>query len=122
VASGQKGVAIRKRPVAGGQKGVAEGSGQWSEGEEEFMAVRHYAELIAWQKGMELVQRVYKATEGFASKEKFGLTNQVRRAVVSIPSNIAEGQGRNSTRDFIHFLAVAMGSLQEAETQLMIAE
>jgi four helix bundle protein len=85
------------------------------------MSAKHYGELIAWQKAMDLVERVYEATECFPRKEVFGLTNQLRRAVVSVPSNIAEGQGRQSTRDFLHFLSIAKGSLQEVETQIIIA-
>jgi four helix bundle protein len=85
------------------------------------MGVQHYTELIAWQKGIELVSDVYKATKTFPADERFGLTNQVRRAAVAIPSNIAEGQGRNTTKDFLHFLYVARGSLQEVGTQVHIA-
>ena len=83
--------------------------------------VRHYRELIVWQKAMDLVMRVYEATECFPQRELFGLTNQLRRAAVSIPSNIAEGQGRNTTADFLRFLSIARGSLQELETQILIA-
>jgi four helix bundle protein len=86
------------------------------------MKVKCYRELIAWQKAMDLVQFVYRATTPFPSTEIFGLTNQMRWSAVSVPSNIAEGQGRGTTRDFIHFLAVARGSLQELETQIQIAE
>ena len=64
------------------------------------MKPKCYTDLIAWQKAMDLVETVYRATRGFPSDERFGLTSQVRRAVVSIPSNIAEGQGRASTREF----------------------
>jgi four helix bundle protein len=85
------------------------------------MAVRHYGELIAWQKAVDFAEEIYRATEDFPRREMFGLTNQIRRAAVSIPSNIAEGQGRRTTRDFLHFLSVAKGSLQEVETQLLIA-
>jgi four helix bundle protein len=85
------------------------------------MTVRHYRDLIAWQKAMDLVILVYQSTEGFPQREIFGLTNQMRRAAVSIPSNIAEGQGRSSRKDFLHFLAVARGSLQELETQCILA-
>src|SRR5689334_2472668 len=83
--------------------------------------VRHYGELIVWQKAMDFVEYVYEITNDFPTKEMFGLTNQLRRAAVSIPSNIAEGQGRGTTRGFLHFLAVARGSLQEVETQVLIA-
>jgi four helix bundle protein len=85
------------------------------------MGVKNYRDLIVWQKAMDLVTLVYQFTESFPQKEVFGLTNQVRRAAVSIPSNIAEGQGRNSNRDFRHFLSIARGSLQEVETQLELA-
>jgi four helix bundle protein len=77
--------------------------------------------LIVWQKAVDLVLKVYEATDCFPQKEVFGLTNQLRRAAVSIPSNIAEGQGRNSNRDFLRYLSMARGSLQELETQLLIA-
>jgi four helix bundle protein len=85
------------------------------------MTVRHYSDLIAWQKAMDLVVRVYEATESFPPKERYGLTNQLRRASVSVLSNIAEGQGRRTTRDFLRCLSIASGSLQELETQLIIA-
>ncbi|SRR5229473_3674188 len=85
------------------------------------MTLRHYQELIAWQKAMDLVVLVYKVSAGFPKEELFGLTVQIRKAAVSIPSNIAEGQGRNTTRDFIHFLGIAKGSLQELQTQLVVA-
>jgi four helix bundle protein len=85
------------------------------------MPVKNYRELIAWQKAMDLVEIVYKASGAFPKDELFGLTQQVRRAVVSIPSNIAEGQGRRTTAEFLHFLPIANGSLREVETQLLIA-
>src|SRR5919198_1010612 len=71
---------------------------------------------------MDLVEMVYKATGQFPKEELYGLTNQLRRAVVSIPSNIAEGQGRNSRNDFKRFLLISHGSLREVETQILIAE
>jgi len=77
--------------------------------------------LIAWQKAMDLVVAVYGVTGKFPSNEQFGLTSQLRRAVVSIPANIAEGEGRRSSGDFGRFLMIAYGSLREVETQLLIA-
>ncbi|MCP9494170.1 MAG: four helix bundle protein [Pyrinomonadaceae bacterium MAG19_C2-C3] len=84
--------------------------------------MRNYSDLIAWQKAMDLVEMIYKATRLFPKEELYGLTSQLRRAAVSVPSNIAEGQGRNSINDFRRFLAIAHGSLREAETQVRIAQ
>ena len=86
------------------------------------MKVRSFRDLIAWQKAMDLVTLVYQVTEPFPRAEMFGLTNQLRRAAVSVPSNIAEGQARNSTKEFVNFLSISMGSLAEIETQLLIAQ
>lgn len=86
------------------------------------MSLQHYRELIVWQKAISLVESVYRATNDFPKTEIYGLTSQVRRAAVSVPSNIAEGQGRSTTRDFLHFLSMAQGSLMEVETQITIAE
>ena len=86
------------------------------------MEIMSYRDLIAWQKAMDLVTAIYRATAGFPRDEIYGLTSQLRRAAVSTPSNIAEGQGRQSTREFIHFLSIAYGSLNEAQTQILIAE
>ncbi len=80
-----------------------------------------YRELIVWQKAMILVTDVYKLADGFPKMELFGLSSQMRRAVVSVPSNIAEGQGRDSTKEFIRHLSIAYGSLMEVETQIQIA-
>ena len=80
-----------------------------------------YRDLIAWQKGIELVTAIYRLTQTFPKDELYGLTSQLRRAAVSIPSNIAEGQGRKSKPEFRHFLRNAAGSLMEVETQLTIA-
>ncbi len=84
------------------------------------MAGKSYHELIVWQKAMQLVTEIYKATHCFPRDEMFGLTSQVKRAVVSIPSNIAEGQGRDSAKEFAYHLSVAYGSLMETETQIQI--
>jgi len=86
------------------------------------MTVKSYKDLIVWQKSMDLVQMVYQATKEFPREELYGLTNQLRRAVVSIPSNIAEGHARRSTAEFRNFLSIARGSLAEVDTQLIIAE
>ena len=85
------------------------------------MTVKHYQELIAWQQAMDLVEEVYKVSRSFPREEIYGLTSQLRRAAVSIPSNIAEGQGRRTTADFLRHLSIAYGSLLEPETQLLIA-
>ena|SRR2546422_359598 len=85
------------------------------------MKVKKYSELIAWQKAMDLTEEVYPATRRFPKEEIYGLTSQLRRAAVSVPSNIAEGQGRKSTNEFLHHLSIAYGSLMEVETQLLIA-
>jgi four helix bundle protein len=86
------------------------------------MTIKSYRELIAWQKAMELVTRIYELTNDFPREEIYGLTSQIRRAAVSIPSNIAEGQGRDSRKEFLHHLSIAYGSLMETETQILIAE
>ena len=80
-----------------------------------------YKDLIVWQKSLSLVKQIYKLTSIFPGEEKFGLISQLRRAAVSIPSNIAEGQARRTTGDFIHFVSNAEGSVAEVETQLIIA-
>ena len=85
------------------------------------MKLKNYQELIAWQRAMDLVEDVYKASKDFPREEVYGLTSQVRRAAVSIPSNIAEGQGRRTTSDFLRHLSIAYGSLREVETQILIA-
>jgi four helix bundle protein len=78
-------------------------------------------ELKIWNKAMELAVDVYKATSEYPSDERFGLTSQSRRAAVSIPSNIAEGAGRNSKKEFANFLGIANGSSYELQTQLVIS-
>ena len=94
-------------------------SGEWRAASGE---VRRYRDLIVWQKAVDWVAAVYAATQGWPSDERYGLTSQVRRAAVSVPSNIAEGCARRSTADFVRFLLIARGSLAEVETQLIIAE
>ncbi|MGV3764425.1 four helix bundle protein [Parapedobacter sp.] len=86
------------------------------------MAVHNFKELIVWQKAIELAAEVYQAVSIFPQEERFGLTSQIKRAVVSVASNIAEGSGRNSDKEFVHFLGIAKGSAYELLTQLFIAD
>lgn len=81
----------------------------------------YYKELIVWQKAIELVKLVYSLTKSFPESETYGLASQMRRAAVSIPSNIAEGQTRRTSADFARFLGISHGSLAELETQMIIA-
>jgi four helix bundle protein len=83
--------------------------------------IRTFRDLVAWQKAFGLGKRVYRATETFPERERFGLTVQLRRGAVSVASNIAEGYGRGSTVDYVRFLKVARGCLYELDTQLMFA-
>lgn len=83
--------------------------------------MKTYRELIVWQKSMILVGEIYKVSKSFPNDENFGLTSQLRRSAVSIPSNIAEGYGRNSLNDYIRFLNISVGSLYEMQTQIEIA-
>jgi four helix bundle protein len=85
------------------------------------MAVKSFKELIAWQKAMQLAIAVYKGSSRFPREEIFGLRQQLRKSAVSVPSNIAEGQCRQTTADFLRFLSIAYGSLGELETQLILA-
>ena len=98
-------------------------SGQWIVEEGTYLnkSIQSYQDLMAWRKAMDLVTEVYKITHNFPREEIFGLTSQLRRAAVSVPSNIAEGQGRTSRKEFLYFLGNAKGSLSEAETQILIA-
>ena len=82
---------------------------------------KHYKELLVWQKGMSLAKGVYGLTARFPNDERFGLVSQMRRAAISMPSNIAEGQARQGTREFLQFLSHASGSLAELETQLLLS-
>ena len=83
--------------------------------------MRPHHELRVWQEAMELVTRIYSVTKTFPADERYGLTSQIRRASVSVPSNIAEGAARGSRKEFIHFLTISRGSLSELDTQLRIA-
>jgi four helix bundle protein len=83
--------------------------------------VSHFRELRVWQRGMDIVEAVYRVTVGFPKSELYGLTGQVRRAAVSIPSNIAEGHTRESTKEYLNHISIAQGSLAEVQTQLEIA-
>ena len=85
------------------------------------MAIKGYQDLKVWQLGMDLVIESYRLTRKFPAAEQFGLVNQIRRSAVSIPSNIAEGQGRHHLGDYLRFLSIANGSLKELETLMLIA-
>jgi four helix bundle protein len=82
---------------------------------------KHYKNLLVWQKSMALVHEIYDVTGAFPGRERFGLIDQMRRAAVSVPSNIAEGQAHHSTREFLHYLRHSRGSLAELYTQMLIA-
>lgn len=82
----------------------------------------NFKELLVWQKSVDFVTTIYRITSSFPAAEKFGLTNQLRRAAVSIPSNIAEGNLRRSNLDYLQFLKIARGSCGEIETQLIISK
>ena len=86
------------------------------------MRVKDYRDLIVWQRAMDLVELIYKVSRRFPREEQYGLTAQVRKAAVSVPSNIAEGQGRRTTKEFLQFLSIASGSLKEVQTHVMIAQ
>lgn len=86
------------------------------------MALQSYQDLEVWQKAMTLAEECYRVTTTFPKDELFGMTSQIRRAAASIPANIAEGQGRQHTKEFLNFLSVARGSLKEVETHLMLSQ
>lgn len=92
------------------------GNGEWAVGGD-----RPHERLDAWQQGTLLVKAIYGLSAGFPAEERFGLTQQMRRAAVSIPSNLAEGSARNGAREYAHFISVARGSLAELTTQIQIA-
>jgi four helix bundle protein len=85
----------------------------------DFHMLQSYRELVVWQKAMELATLVYRLTESFPKREIYGLVAQLRRAGVSVPSNIAEGYGRGSRKEYVQFLSIAQGSLKELETQIL---
>ena len=84
--------------------------------------LQSYRDLLVWQKAIELAVLAYRLTEGFPRREIYGLASQIRRAGVSVPSNIAEGYGRASRKEYVQFLTIAQGSLKELETQTILAE
>ena len=85
------------------------------------MAVRNYKELIVWQKAMEVAEQAYRLVKLLPKEETYALSDQIRRSAISIPSNIAEGQARNSSKEFMKFLSIAKGSAAALETQLLLA-
>lgn len=84
--------------------------------------IKSFKDLVVWQRSMELVQEVYALTRDLPKEETFGLTSQIRRSAISIPSNIAEGKKRSTKKDFLHFLTIADASAAELETQILIVE
>jgi four helix bundle protein len=84
--------------------------------------VNSYRDLKVWQMAMHLAEAIYRTTESFPSRETYALANQLQRAAVSIPSNLAEGHARSTTKDYLRFVSIAQGSLAEAETQLELAQ
>lgn len=84
--------------------------------------MKDFRELMVWQKGIDIVEAVYQIASSFPKEEMYALSSQIKRSAVSIPSNIAEGFGRKTTSDFIHFLHISRGSLYELQTQLEIAK
>jgi len=90
--------------------------------DKEKVAARNYRELIVWQDAIKIAKQVYELTSKFPKQETYALADQIRRASVSVPSNIAEGQARKSPGDFKRFLHIALGSLAEVDTQLVLAQ
>ncbi|MBI4715124.1 MAG: four helix bundle protein [Nitrospirae bacterium] len=84
--------------------------------------MKTHRDLDVWKEGVELVVRIYKLVEKFPKSERYGLVDQIKKSAISIPSNIAEGAARNSSKEFIQFLHIALGSISELETQLIISE
>ena len=110
------------RAVSGERRGGWRVVGGEIQNKEILMAVKHYRELEVWQRGMDLAAECYQVTRAFPKDELFGMTSQIRRSAASIPANIAEGQGRESTKEFLHFLSIARGSLMELETHLLLCQ
>jgi four helix bundle protein len=97
-------------------------SDQWSViGDIQKVSIQGYQDLEVWKKAMDLVVACYRTSERFPNSEAYGLVTQLQRAAVSVPANIAEGQGRNHTKEFLNHLSIAYGSLMEIETHLQIA-
>ena len=86
------------------------------------MSIKSHKDLVIWKQSMLLVEKVYNETLKFPADEKYGITSQIRKSVVSVPSNIAEGAGRRNTKEFIQFLYISQGSLAELDTQLEICQ
>jgi four helix bundle protein len=86
------------------------------------MQIKNYKDLIVWQKSIDLVDEIYKITRLFPKSETYSLASQMQRAAISIPSNIAEGHGRNHTKEYVQFLGISYGSSTELETQLIISK
>jgi four helix bundle protein len=86
------------------------------------MPIRSHKDLVVWKKGIRLCKDIYELTEKFPKSETYGISSQMRRAAISIPSNIAEGRSRGTRKDFIQFLRIALGSASELETQIEIAK
>ncbi|MGH8162648.1 MAG: four helix bundle protein [Gammaproteobacteria bacterium] len=86
------------------------------------MSVTHFRELTVWRAAMDLAKTAYRLTASFPSEQRYGLAAQLQRSAVSVPSNIAEGNGRSSTRDYARFVSMALGSVAELQTQLLLAD
>lgn len=115
-------ILILRRFSGKGERGKGGKGIEWKGGMEENTGrIRSYRDLEVWKRSMDLVVSIYNITGEFPQSELYGLTSQLRRSAVSIPSNIAEGSSRNSTKEFIQFLHISNGSLSEVETQLELA-
>src|SRR5713226_9647666 len=98
------------------------GLGCWQHSKGDSQMLKSYRDLLVWQKAIELAILIYRLSEGFPRTEIYGLTSQIRRASVSVPSNIAEGYGRGSRKEYLQFLLVSQGSLKELETQTILSQ